>query len=279
KMPELIENGHLYVAQPPLYRVLEGKKETFIKDEEEFNTLLLQRISEKEKVLTDKDEEISGYKLVKFLNGVIKFYENLNILTRKGFSERFIKFMASQGATNLSQFKDEEFMSTLFERLNENGFSVSDVNVDEEDGYYDFFVKEIQNGGQKYVVNWEFLSSLEFRKITRIYDEIGDIHQGGYILKGDDDMNKIDDPQQLLSRLFEKVKRGLTIQRYKGLGEMNPEQLWTTTMDPEKRTLLKVQIKDWVESDDLFTILMGDKVEPRRKFIQDNALEVVDLDI
>ena len=279
QMPDLIENGHLYVAQPPLYRVLEGKKEKFIKDEDEFNNLLLKRISDKEKVLLDKGGEISGNRLIKFLNGVIKFYENLNRLTRKGFSARFIEFMASQGATDLSQFKDKEFMNSLFERLKENGFSVSDVKLDEEDGYYDFFVKETQNGGWNYVVNWEFLSSTEFRKIIRIYDEIGDINKGGYIVAGDEDMSKIDDPQQLLSRLFEKVKKGLTIQRYKGLGEMNPDQLWTTTMDPEKRTLLKVQVKDWVESDDLFTILMGEKVEPRRKFIQDNALEVMDLDI
>jgi DNA gyrase subunit B len=90
---------------------------------------------------------------------------------------------------------------------------------------------------------------------------------------------KVDDPQQLLSELMEKAKKGVTIQRYKGLGEMNPGQLWSTTMDPEKRTLLKVRIEDVVEADDIFTLLMGDKVEPRREFIQNNALEVKELDI
>jgi DNA gyrase subunit B len=111
--------------------------------------------------------------------------------------------------------------------------------------------------------------SKEFRELKKVK----------YISTGDGEKKKISDPQELLKELMEKAKKGLMIQRYKGLGEMNPVQLWSTTMDPEKRTLLKVQIEDPVDADDMFTILMGDKVEPRREFIQKNALEVTALDI
>ena len=170
-------------------------------------------------------------------------------------------------------------MKGLFEKLQDNGFRVMDVNFDEEGGYYEFTVTETQDGGQTSSVNWEFLSSPELRQLTGMSKEFSDIKKGGHAITGDGEGKKIDDPKQLLTELLERAKKGLTIQRYKGLGEMNPEQLWATTMDPEKRTLLKVQIKDWVETDDIFTVLMGDKVEPRREFIQNNALEVTELDI
>lgn len=279
QMPELIENGYLYVAQPPLYRVLEGKKELFLKDDDEFHGYLLKRISENEKVTLENGKYISGPKLAKLLNGVIKFYDNLNRLTRRGYNQRLIEFLVAEGATDKTLFKQEEFMEGLFERLRGNGFKVSDVNLDEEGGYYEFTVTETQNGGQTCPVNWEFLSSPELRQLTRMRKEFSEIKEGGYTLKGEGERKKIEEPQQLLIELMERAKKGLAIQRYKGLGEMNPDQLWATTMDPGKRTLLKVQIKDWVETDDIFTVLMGDKVEPRREFIQNNALEVTELDV
>ena len=279
QMPDLIENGYLYVAQPPLYRVLAGKKEMFLKDEDEFHAFMLKRISENEKVRLENGQYISGPRLSKLLNGVIKFYESLNKLTRRGYNQRFIEFIVSEGATDKRMFKKEEFMKGLFERLQDNGFRVMDVNFDEEGGYYEFTVTETQDGGQTSAVNWEFLSSPELRQLTGMSKEFSDIKKGGYAITGDGERKKIAEPHQLLTELMERAKKGLTIQRYKGLGEMNPGQLWATTMDPEKRTLLKVQIKDWVETDDIFTVLMGDKVEPRREFIQNNALEVTELDI
>jgi len=279
QMPDLIENGYLYVAQPPLYRVLAGKKELFLKDDDEFHAFMLKRISENEKVRLESGQYVSGPRLSKLLNGVIKFYESLSKLTRRGYNQRFIEFLVAEGATDKRMFKKEEFMKGLFERLQDNRFRVTDVNLDEEGGYYEFTVTETQNGGQTSAVNWEFLSSPELRQLTGMSKEFSDIKKGGYAITGDGEGKKIEEPQQLLNELMERAKKGLTIQRYKGLGEMNPGQLWATTMDPEKRTLLKVQIKDWVETDDIFTVLMGDKVEPRREFIQNNALEVTELDI
>ena len=279
QMPELIENGHLYVAQPPLYRVMAGKKEVYLKDEDDLNELLLKRITDKEKIILENSVEVSGQRLARLLNGVIKFYESLNRLSRRGYSPRFIEFLASQGPKDRGLFKDESFMTGLFEKLGENGFEVKDIHQDEEDGYYEFLVTETRNGGQTSVVNWEFLSSPELRQLMGIFKDFKGLSKGAVTVTGDGEKKKINDAQQLLNEFMERAKKGLTIQRYKGLGEMNPAQLWTTTMDPEKRTLLKVKIGDLVETDDIFTILMGDKVEPRREFIQNNALEVTELDI
>jgi len=279
QMPDLIDNGYLYVAQPPLYRVLAGKKELFIKDEEEFNDFILKKVSEKEKVIMENGEEVSGAKLVRLVNGVIKFYESLSKLTRRGYSTRFIEFLASDGPTDKSFFKNEEFMEKFFQKLQKNGFSIRDDQFDEEGGYHEFIVTDTHNGGQISSVNWEFVSSPELRQVMGVSKEFRELKKVRYIYTGDGEKRKVNDPQELLTELMEKAKKGLMIQRYKGLGEMNPGQLWTTTMDPERRTLLQVQIEDPVDADDMFTILMGDKVEPRREFIQNNALEVTELDV
>jgi DNA gyrase subunit B len=124
------------------------------------------------------------------------------------------------------------------------------------------------------------MASHELRNMLGIRDKFGELLKGTYTMLGDGEGKKtVEGPHRLLSELMDKAKKGLTIQRYKGLGEMNPEQLWSTTMNPEKRRLLKVRIEDVVDADDIFTVLMGDKVEPRREFIQNNALEVTELDI
>jgi DNA gyrase subunit B len=277
QMPELIEQGHLYVAQPPLYRVVSGRKETYIKDEEEFNDFMLSRVADNETVIFNKGEKIAGQKLVNLLKGIIVFYENLTKLSRRGYNSRLIMSLAAKGPKNKKMFKEKEFMEKLFKGLQEEGFRVSDINVIEEDGDYEFTVTEIRNGGQPSFINWEFLASPELRSMILINEKFSGMLKGRYMITGE--VDKIDDPQQLMKRLMDKAKKGLSIQRYKGLGEMNPEQLWTTTMDPEKRRLVRVTVEDVVDADDIFTVLMGDKVEPRREFIQNNALEVTDLDI
>ncbi len=279
QMPELIENGNLYVAQPPLYRIVDGKKVMFIKDEEEFNHYVLERISNKERLILDDGEEIYGQRLVKFLNGLIKFYDSLNRLSRRGYLSRFIEFLASYGVTDRSRFKDKSFMGRFFQKLEEKGFQLDDVKVNELNGYYEFHVTETRNGGQGLNVNWEFLSSPELKQLIGYSKEFRRIAEKGCAVQSDGAIKQIEGPDELLKELMEKGKKGLTIQRYKGLGEMNPDQLWTTTMNPETRSLLMVRIKDAVEADDIFTVLMGDKVEPRREFIQNNALEVTELDI
>jgi len=183
------------------------------------------------------------------------------------------------GRVLLKEQKIIIFMEKFFQKLQKNGFRIRDVQLDETGGYHEFIVMDTQNGGQESSVNWEFVSSPELRHVMDVAKEYRELKRVSYIATGNGEKKKISDPQELLTELMEKAKKGLVIQRYKGLGEMNPEQLWTTTMDPEKRTLLKVQIEDPVDADDMFTILMGDKVEPRREFIQNNALEVTELDV
>jgi len=279
QMPDLIEKGYLYVAQPPLYRVLDKKNEVFIRDEGEFNEFLLRRISETENVVLDSGKELYGSRLVSMLNRLVKFFEQVEKLSRRGVSPRFIQALMLNGITQRSQFKDREFMENLFVRLGEEGFAVNDVRVGEEEGFYLFSVTETKNGGQRFHIDWEFVSSPELRQLMKLSEDFCELKKGSYRYGPEGEKDRIEDPEKLLKDLTERAKRGLGIQRYKGLGEMNPEQLWTTTMDPERRSLVRVTVEDAVEADNIFTILMGDKVEPRREFIQNNALEVKELDI
>jgi DNA gyrase subunit B len=278
QMPDLIEKGHLYVAQPPLYRVVDGKREIYIKDEERFNDFIIRRISERESVAVDNGEVISGKRLTTLLKNLIKYYDNVNELQRRGYSERFIEFLGSCGAKGKDAFKDREFMEGLFANLREAGFIVKDVRMSEDGhGYYEFVISETRNGGQSFGVDRLLFTSPELKRIIEISQQLNDLRGRSFQISGDG--KPFTGWQKLLESLMNQGKSGLTIQRYKGLGEMNPSQLWDTTMDPEKRTLLKVRVEDVVEADGIFTVLMGDEVEPRREFIYNNALEVKQLDI
>ncbi len=278
-MPELIENGHLYVAQPPLYRISERKKEFFIKDEDEFNDFILKRISEREKVIMDDGSEFSGSKLITFLKGLIRFYDSLNRLSKKGYSTRFIQFMVFNDMKDISLFRDREFMSRMFDKMKKENFTVSNVRYLPDDGLYEFVVTDTENGNESLSVNWEFLSSYEFKSLMSIPQKIKDSIFHEFVLISEGQEKKIKDAYELLNLIMENGKKGLDIQRYKGLGEMNPDQLWATTMDPERRRLVKIKIEDILDADDIFNVLMGDKVEARREFIQNNALDVAQLDI
>jgi DNA gyrase subunit B len=280
QMPELIEKGHLYVAQPPLYRIAEGKKELYIKDEESFNDFIIRRISEREVVRVDDGEVISGKKLATLLKSLNRYYENVKELSRRGYSERFIEDLGASGMKGKDSFKDREFMENLLVKIQESGFIVKDFQQSEEShGGYEFMVSDGKNGGHTFLVDWHIFSSPELRKITDIVHQLKDLRGKAYRIGLEGEGSEIKTWQNLLDQLMNKGKSGLTIQRYKGLGEMNPSQLWETTMDPGKRTLLKVRVEDVVEADGVFSVLMGDEVEPRRQFIYNNALEVRELDI
>ncbi|WP_028319835.1 DNA topoisomerase (ATP-hydrolyzing) subunit B [Desulfatiglans anilini] len=279
QMPDVLEHGYLYVAQPPLYRVVDGKVETFLKTEVDLHRLLSRRIAEREALVAEDGEKIRGERLRALLEGLAKFYDGVRSLTRKGYSVRFVEFLAEHDGEDKRQFKEPDAMLALVEKLGERGFQVDDLRQDEETGYYHFTVREAGNGGQPFTVDWEFLSSPDLRKVLSEARQFRFVSGKRFKLEGSDEQKVIDSPKDLLDELTDRGKKGLSIQRYKGLGEMNPEQLWITTMNPEKRTLLQVKIEDFVESDDIFTILMGDKVEPRRDFILRHAGEVSDLDI
>ena len=280
EMPDLIERGYLYIAQPPLYQVSDRKNKEYIKDEEEFNDFIVKKISDNEKVVYGSGMEVSGRGLMKIVKDLFRFYNSLNKLSKRGYSVKFIEFLVSTGLTDKNLFKSKEYMEGFFRKLEKKGFSVRDIHLEEDTGYYEFLVTETQNGNhQSFAVNWEFLSSPELKQLMRMSKVFMEVKDGGYIVETDGGGKRLDSPEQLLKELVEKAKKGLSIQRYKGLGEMNPDQLWKTTMDPQTRTLLRVRVEDAVEADEMFSVLMGDKVEPRRAFIEKNALEVMELDI
>jgi DNA gyrase subunit B len=280
QMPDLIENGYLYVAQPPLYRVGDGKKELYARDEESFHDFIVRRISEKEKILASDGTVISGKKLASVLNGLIRYYDNMAKLEKRGYGERFIEFVASCGIKDRDVFKDKAFMEDIFRKLQEKGFQVTDIRVSETGHeYYEFVVVETRNGGQGFFVDWEMFTSPELKRVLEVSRQLEDLRGKTFTLAGEGEGKVLHTWHALLEELMSHGKKGLTIQRYKGLGEMNPGQLWETTMDPAKRALLQVKVEDVVEADEIFSILMGDRVEPRRDFIYANALEVKELDI
>jgi len=280
QMPELIERGYLYVAQPPLYRVGEGKKELYARDEESFHDYIARRISEKEKIVVSDGAIISGRKLSVVLNGLIRYYDNVARLAKRGYGERFVEFLASLGIKDREAFKDKAFMEDMFRKLQDSGFQVTDIRLSETGHeYYEFAVVETLNGGQGFFVDWEMFTSPELKRVLEASRQLEDLRWKTFTLAGEAEGKVIHTWHALLEELMNRGKKGLTIQRYKGLGEMNPGQLWETTMDPAKRALLQVKVQDVVEADEIFSILMGDRVEPRRDFIYANALEVKELDI
>ena len=278
QMPDLIEKGHLYVAQPPLYRVADGKKEQYVKDEETFNELIIKRIAEKERLLVSKKDDVSGQKLSVFLKNLIRYYDNVKELERRGYSERFIEFIASYAVKEKDFYKTKESMEAFIQSLSGDGFDVQNLRLG-EDGHYEFGVSDPTDGGHHFTIQWDFFVSPQLRRVMEIARQLKDYRGREFNLDGETNGKVITEWSSLLEELLNRGKSGLGIQRYKGLGEMNPSQLWETTMDPEKRSLLRVRVEDVVEADEIFNILMGDKVEPRREFIYNNALEVKELDI
>ncbi|MFO8090223.1 MAG: DNA topoisomerase (ATP-hydrolyzing) subunit B [Desulfatiglandaceae bacterium] len=279
QMSELIEKGYLYIAQPPLYRIQENKKEIYIKNEEEINKFLLERISNREKLILRNGEEVSGKKFVNTVNGVIKFYKILEKMIKKGYNANFLKLFALNENINRNLFKDISKVEDLALKIRNAGFDVSDPIETGENGDYKIIVNEQKIGSDGFDLDWQFISSPEIKQLIKVSRDFLMVQPGVQLISDGTEGKWIENPEALVSQIVEKSKKGLNIQRYKGLGEMNPSQLWTTTMDPSFRSLLKVKIEDWVEADEMFTILMGDRVEPRREFIQNNALEVTELDV
>ena len=278
QMPDLVEEGHLYVAKPPLYRMKDGKTEVFFHNEDSYNSYLIDRISQKEIVRVDGRKNISGKKLHSLLYTLIDYLDKTNILTRKGYSGRFLDLLCQKGI-NKNHTKNKDLIISLSKEFEREGFTSEEIIFDEEHNRYELLLREQKSNGSLFKFNWELLTSPEFRKLLSLNQELKDLDSPFFLVGDEKSQTKIETKENLVEYLVDKAKKGIVIQRYKGLGEMNPEQLWRTTMDPERRSLVRVTIEDAIAADEIFTLLMGDKVEPRREFIQNNALEVTELDI
>jgi DNA gyrase subunit B len=277
QMPDLVENGHLYVANPPLYRLKDGKTEIFFHHEDTYTSYLIDRVSEKETLMVDGKQDISGKKLRSLLYVMIEYLDKINLLKRKGYNSRFLNLLCKKDI-NKEQIENKEAMTSLSREFNSEGFVTENMIFDEEHNRYALLLRDQENNGFHFLFNWELLRSPEFKRLVSLAEDLKEF-DGPFSLSDGKDTIAIEKKEELVQYLMEKAKKGVTIQRYKGLGEMNPSQLWQTTMDPEKRSLIKITIEDVIAADEIFTLLMGDKVEPRKEFIQNNALEVHELDV
>jgi DNA gyrase subunit B len=279
QMPQLIEKGHLYIAQPPLYKISKGRSFQYLRDEREFEKYIIRKISEEFRIkVSRKKEPLKGDKFRKFFQKIIAKKNFIQVLERKNYPFFLIQMLLENGAMDTEFLQNKKNVENIQNLLNEKGI-VSVMSKDEEHGLYELSVNFQVNGmSVSCKVNMDLITSAEYQNLNKIHQDLEGISAPFKVL-GNSDKVKIDNESKLLEYLFDHGKKGIVIQRYKGLGEMAPEQLWETTMDPEGRYLLQVSIQDAVEADKIFTILMGGEVESRRNFIEDNALEAQNLDI
>ncbi|WP_273783225.1 DNA topoisomerase (ATP-hydrolyzing) subunit B [Bartonella sp. AU15XJBT] len=283
QMPELIERGHLYIAQPPLYKVSRGKSSQYIKNEAAFEEFLIDTGLEETTLELSTGEVRAGADLYQLAKDARVFRQLLNGLHTR-YDRNIVEQAAIVGAFNPEAFTTQEKAQKIAEavahRLNliaddmEQGWSGQYI----EDGSLCF--ERILRGVKDVIaLDVGLINSTDARQIDRISQNFNDIYHPPLLLRRKDKTERIFGPMSLLESIFTNGKKGITLQRYKGLGEMNAEQLWETTLDPNARSLLQVKINDATDADSLFSRLMGDEVEPRRIFIQDNALSVANLDI
>ena len=292
QMPELLESGHIYIAQPPLFKVKRGKREEYIKDERSMVRYLMRQATSDLKVTSSSSKTVTeGRDLARSLEQLVELNRYCERAARRlGNDARLLHallealggrhgVLRNEGNPTLrSVFQDSEGeqMAAVEGALAEAGYR-TDLTMDEEHGLW--AIETTTAGGFAVVIDWDLASHVEFQKAVDLYKTLEDRLAAPFVLGENGSSEQIESREALLERVLATAKKDLTIQRYKGLGEMNPEQLWETTMNPEKRTLLQVKIDDAVETDQIFTVLMGDAVEPRRRFIEDNALDVKNLDV
>jgi DNA gyrase subunit B len=280
-MAALIEKGYLYIAQPPLFKVAEGKKETYLKDEKAMTKFLLARIGDDRSLSSEMSgAAVSGAKLVALLEKMEEYRGHVGKLTLRGVPEGLVRALLDRGMLAKSDFSEKKKVDDLAKAA--RAFDAEKVEVvdDEEHSGWALSMQRRVNGVLRDVlIDSDFIGSYEFKRIRETAKSIGAFLDGPYVVTKNGDKESHQTLSAVVDAVYESAKKGLTISRYKGLGEMDPEELWETTMNPEKRRLLHVNVEDAVEADEIFSILMGDAVEPRRDFIEKNALNVRNLDI
>jgi DNA gyrase subunit B len=322
QMRELVDRGHVFIAQPPLFRAKRARQETFIKDERTLEAFLIRRAAESRMIVLDSGKQFFGEGLERRLERLIAFRKLLQLVERRGLARRVVLALLEGEARDKTFWSDRARVDALARHLTEPNVQAT-VTGDPEHQALAVQLDDRSAGyGRRHRLDLDFVTTGEFRTLAAAYQEVRELMMGPVTIRTtgvveaepaepgepeDDEATgattappvpppdvKVDpkarsarpDADQRVESLDELVeyfvaagRRGLTVNRYKGLGEMNPETLWETTMDPAKRTLLAVRAEDHTEADQMFTTLMGDQVEPRRKFIEENALDVKNLDI
>jgi DNA gyrase subunit B len=288
QMPELIERGHVYIAQPPLYKVKRGKQERYVKDDNELAAYLLQQAVDKAQLFVSADapalSEVALESLANQYQGVIAGSQRLGRRYNAAALEKMIYLPSLSEDAFRDSGRTEPWFTELVERMNAGSDSdrryESRFRHDPDGALNAAVLIEWRHGvPTEYVYRADFFALPEYQAIRGLGEQLeGLMGEGAYVQRGERRF-AVDSFKQALDWLLEEARRGQHIQRYKGLGEMNPDQLWETTMAPDSRRLLQVQIEDAIAADEIFSTLMGDQVEPRRDFIESNALYAANLDV
>jgi DNA gyrase subunit B len=274
QMPQVIENGYLYIAQPPLFKVKKGKKEKYIQSEGMLENMLFELAADEIEIHNGK--LLAGKEIIPYIKNLSKFEKLLEWFSKRKNDTKVIKALLHYDL-NKDLLKNKKDVKDLLKRLKGEFPDLSEeIKEDEEHQSYRI---EVKRDGRKLVIDGEFLTSPDFRELKNIHSDLKGLGHPPYKVKHNNDTLEFFSSRELFDYILSIAKKGLSIQRYKGLGEMNPHQLWETTMNPNKRTLLQVRVEDYVNAEDIFTTLMGDQVEPRKDFIAQHALEVRNLDI
>jgi DNA gyrase subunit B len=289
QMRELIERGHVFIAQPPLYKISKGKQHQYLKDDAALESFLTQTALEDSALFISPDAPpVSGTALESLVTDYRRAEAVIRRLSRL-YPEAVLKTLLDMPGLNAEALADEAAVTawaaqldTLMAESNTDGGSrfVVSINEDTERHLYRPAVAMVSHGiSSNYVLTRDFFSSEEYRVLRGVAEQLAQLLEDGAYVQRGERKQPVQRFEEALAWLMNEAKRGCNIQRYKGLGEMNPSQLWETTMDPEVRRMLRVTIDDAVGADRMFTCLMGDAVEPRREFIETNALAVANLDV
>ncbi len=287
QMRELIERGYLYIAQPPLFKVVDKKNELYIQNEERMRNYILESgVTKINLVMGDGSRfPATGNKLLSLIKKIMRIEDLLDRFEKEKRDRFVLRVLAGDPALKESTFKNDKNLQAVAKRtikaLNGN---ITDFKLkpDKDEGVYELIFDLKKNGHTvTTAMNIETFRSPQFAEIRTLLEQVSILGEPPYRDVAEDAKNPVmlESTKALVEHILNSGKKGIGLQRYKGLGEMNPEQLWQTTMNPEKRTLLQVTVDDAVEADLIFTTLMGDQVEPRRDFIYKNALDVSNLDI
>ncbi|MBW1649107.1 MAG: DNA topoisomerase (ATP-hydrolyzing) subunit B [Deltaproteobacteria bacterium] len=284
QFPDIVNKGYLYIAQPPLFRIGSNKSGIYLKDEMQLNNYIFNRVCEN---ITVENRNgiinLSDYSLNMFLEDLSKYLDVMFQFEKGGIKQDFIEILLKEGLENKDFLKDKNKVLSLIDIIIKNDYNIKkDIVWNEERNVYDM---EVFSSGDKIntiKVNMGLVYSTNYQKCVILNNKISKYNKPPFkIYKKNNEEKPLiaQNIKELFNTVIDEGKKGLSFQRYKGLGEMNPDQLWKTTMNPEKRNMLQVKIEDVIEADEIFSLLMGDEVAPRRKFIQNNALEANRLDI
>lgn len=276
KTPEIIMNGHLYIAQPPLYKAKQGNKETYIKDEDEFESFVTKRGLERVECRVG-GRQIDRGPLKEYTEKMRRIERFLKDISRSGVSRAIVLELFRLNIHKREDFEEIQKLYAFKENVGKVGYSVEM----ERDREYNLFKLILRHAEKKETteIDYEVCTQEDYIERLKDYNDVKEFYEEEIVITDGNSKQETKTVEEFIKYINEHGKEGISIQRYKGLGEMNPEQLWETTMNPEKRSLLRVSIEDAIEADQMFTVLMGSNIETRRAFIEENAMNVRNLDI